>query len=351
MVLSIYYTIFSLSVHTIFDKIKNRKEIIMKIGNIQINHFAALSPMAGVTDSAFRRICMRYGAGYTTSEMISAKALTLGDQKTKDLIARSSEETPYAIQLFGSDPDVMGQATKLLLPYKPDIIDINMGCPAPKITSNGAGSKLMQDPDLAGRICRAVVENSSGVPVTVKIRKGWDKEHINAVQVALKCQQAGVAAITVHGRTRDQMYAPPVDWQIIAQVKQAVDIPVIGNGDVYTPQDAQRMLQQTGCDYLFIGRGALGHPWLFAQINEYLQTGQITTLPTNKEKFEVLYQQAQLAVQSKGEYRAMCEMRKHAAWYFKGSKGASRIRGMCSTLSTLQDLKQLIEQASDFLAE
>lgn len=248
----------------------------MTIGNVTIAGKAALAPMAGVADRAFRKLCVENGAAYVVGEMVSCKGLCFGDAKSEELLSLDPQEHPAAIQLFGDDPDTMARAAQKAMTYHPDILDINMGCPAPKIAGNGCGSALMRDPER----CRAIVAAVAGavpVPVTAKIRKGYSREESNAVEVALACQEGGAAAITVHGRTRDQMYAPPVDWNIIRQVKQALSIPVIGNGDVTSPETAAALYEETGCDLVMVGRGALGAPWLFAQIEAFLTHG--TRLP------------------------------------------------------------------------
>lgn len=255
----------------------------MKIGNLEIKEKAALAPLAGVADRAFRELCRGYGAAYTVCEMASAKGISLGDKKSSELLSITETERPAGSQIFGNSPETMAIAAKKALEYSPDFIDINMGCPAPKVASSGGGALLMKDPVLAASIVKAVAEVST-VPVTVKMRSGWDGEHINAVELAKRCEDAGAAAITVHGRTKVQMYAPPVNTDIIRQVKQAVSIPVIGNGDVTDGLSAARLMEETGCDMVMIGRGALGRPWVFSQINAYLDHEVILpTLPLLKE--------------------------------------------------------------------
>lgn len=318
----------------------------MKIGTMEIQGKAVLAPMAGVTDRPFRRLCRQFGAAYCVTEMVSAKALQFKDKKTPLLMRLDEAEHPAAIQIFGDEPEVMALAARKAMAYFPDAIDINMGCPAPKIAGNGSGSSLMKNPPLAAAIVRAVVA-AVEVPVTVKIRKGWDEHSVNAVEVALLCQEAGAAAVAVHGKTREQMYAPPVDRAVIRQVKEALSVPVIGNGEIDSPEAAAQMFAETGCDGIMVGRGALGRPWLFAQINEYLQTGEVRTRPTPRQKMACLLRQAELAIAHKGEKRAMAEMRKHAAWYFKGGRGASKLRAKAGTLTTYQALEEMTKEALD----
>jgi tRNA-dihydrouridine synthase B len=282
----------------------------IKIGTVEIKGKAILAPMAGVGDRAFRETCARFGAACTVSEMVSSKALEFDDKKTLELMELGEEARPAAIQIFGSEPDVMALAARKALEFSPDFIDINMGCPAPKITGPGAGSALMKTPQLCGEIVAAVVA-AVPVPVTVKIRAGWDEKSVNAVEVASICEQAGAAAVAVHARTRSQMYEPPADWSIIKAVKEAVKIPVIGNGDVTGAQSAARMLEQTGCDAVMVGRAALGNPWIFQQINAYLDEGRIVPPPSLSERMQIMVQHVELMCRYKGEYRAMKEARKH----------------------------------------
>ena len=312
----------------------------MFIGNVEIKGYAALAPMAGVADRAFRQICVDHGAAYTVGEMVSAKGLTFGDRKSKELLVLDDTTRPAAVQLFGDDPDTMAQAAKIALEVKPDIIDINFGCPAPKIAGNHCGSALLREPQLCGDIVRAVA-NAVDVPVTAKIRKGFNKGDDVAVEVALACEEAGAAAITVHGRTRDQMYAPPVDIDCIRRVKQAVKIPVIGNGDIYTAADAARMYEQTGCDLVMVGRGALGAPWLFTEINALLGEERLLPPPPLSRRMALLFRQVSMAAELKGEKVALLEARKHAAWYMRGLKGAAALRSACGTITTLEELAQL----------
>ena len=314
----------------------------MFIGNVEIKAHAALAPMAGVADRAFREICKQFGASYLVGEMASSKGLTMGSRKTEELLAVTDLERPMAIQLFGSDPETMARAAYSSLEYRPDILDINMGCPAPKVAGNGGGSSLMLSPTLAGEIVRAV-SRAVNIPVTVKMRRGWDSEHLNAVELAKICEQSGAAAITVHGRTRAQMYAPPVDRQTIADVKRAVSVPVIGNGDIVSPETALSMYAETGCDLVMVGRGALGRPWLFAQIAAAADGRDIPPDPALEEKMSIMRRHIVLLCRYKGDHIGMLEARKHVAWYIKGMPGAAKLRGLAGTLSSMDDLDRLIE--------
>ena len=265
----------------------------MKLGNLDITEKAALAPLAGVADRAFRELCRGYGAAYTVCEMASAKGISLGDKKSSELLSITNTERPAGSQIFGNSPETMAIAAEKALDYSPDFIDINMGCPAPKVISSGGGSAILKNPELAGEIVNAVV-NAVSLPVTVKIRSGWDENSINAVEVAKIVEKAGASAITVHGRTRKQMYAPSADWGIIKAVKNSVKIPVIGNGDIVTAMDAAKMYEQTGCDLVMVGRGAMGRPWIFSQINAYLGSEQILPDPPLAQKMLTLIKQIEL---------------------------------------------------------
>ena len=316
----------------------------MKLGNTEIRGKAVLAPMAGVTDRAFRELCMGFGAAYCTSEMVSAKGLVMSDRKTAALLAISPAERPMAIQLFGYEPDVMAEAARMAAEHSPAAIDINMGCPAPKIAGNHSGSALMKDPALCGRIVEAVVR-AVPLPVTVKIRKGWDADSVNAVEVARICEAAGASMIAVHGRTREQMYAPPADWEIIAAVKRAVSVPVIGNGDIDSARDAMDMMEQTGCDLVMVGRGALGNPWIFREINSQYDTGRPVSPPGIYERMTVMNRHIERLCAYKGENVGMREARKHTAWYMRGFRGAARLRILCGGLRQLSDMRALTQQA------
>lgn len=316
----------------------------MKIGNVEIQGFAALAPMAGVTDRAFRELCVDFGAAYVMGEMVSAKGLVYQSEKSRELLVLSERERPAAVQLFGNEPDTMAQAARIAMEYHPDIIDINMGCPAPKIVNNGCGSALMKDPALCGRLVRAV-RDAVPVPVTVKIRKGWDKHSVNAVEVAQICEANGADAVAVHGRTREQQYMPSADWDIIRQVKKTVGIPVIGNGDIVSAEAAARMMEQTGCDMVMIGRGALGNPWIFREVSMLLGHDRPSLLVSMAERITVLLRQVAVMCEYKGEAVAMREARKHAAWYFKGVKGAAALRKKAVELTTYEDLIALCKEA------
>ena len=313
---------------------------MIHIGNLPIEGHAVLAPMAGATDMAFRRVCVDYGASLVTTEMVSAKGLCFGDRKSRELLELSDEERPAVIQLFGDDPAVMARAASLVMKFGPAAIDVNMGCPAPKIAGNRCGAALMRDPDLCRDIVAAMVKEVD-VPITAKIRKGFSKDEVNAVDVALAVEAGGAAAVTVHGRTRDQMYAPPVDLDIIKAVKKAVSIPVIGNGDITDANDAAKMYEATDCDMVAVGRGALGAPWIFTQIEAYLKDGIILPEPPVSKRMTVLFRQVSMAVAQKGEKIAMLQARKHAGWYMRGLRGAAALRTQACSLETLADLEKL----------
>lgn len=296
--------------------------------------------MAGIADRAFRELCISYGAGYVVTEMVSAKGLTMGDKKSRELLTLGETENPAAAQIFGDDPEIMAQAAVKCMEFSPKIIDINMGCPAPKIAMNGGGASLMKRSELAGEIIKEV-SAAVDIPVTVKIRKGWDDDHINAVEMAQIAEKNGAAAIAVHGRTRVQMYSGKADYDIIARVKQAVDIPVIGNGDIIDEQSAAVMLEKTNCDGIMIGRGALGNPWLFRRINAYLNECRILPEVSIQEKMVVMLKHIKKIIEYKGEYTAMREARHHAAYYTKGLKGGAAFRREINTLEKYEQLEEL----------
>lgn len=309
----------------------------MKIGNIELKNKVFLSPMAGVTDLPFRLICKEQNCGMLYTEMINAKALCYDDENTKKMLKIEDEEHPVAVQIFGSDPEFMGRAAQIMNKYPNEILDINMGCPAPKIVKNGDGSALMKNPKLAEEVLKSVVKNSEK-PVTLKIRKGWDDNSVNAVEIAKIAEASGISALAIHGRTREQYYSGKADWDIIAEIKQNISIPVIGNGDVFTVEDAINMLEKTKCDAIMIGRGAQGNPWIFKRINHYMQTGEILPEPTIEEKISVAKKHLGLAVEEHGEYVAVREMRKHLAWYIKGLKHSARIRDEINKIESYDEV-------------
>lgn len=315
----------------------------MEINNIKLNGYAALAPMAGVADRAFREICIEFGAAYVVTEMVSSKGLTMHDRKSDSLMLLGETEKPAAVQLFGNDPATMAEAAKKAAVTGCCALDINMGCPAPKIAGNGGGSALMRDPDLAARITEAVVK-AVDLPVTVKFRSGWDENNINAVQFALMQENAGASVITVHGRTRKQMYAPPVNIDIIRQVKEAVKIPVIGNGDIVDAFSAGNMYKSTGCDFVMVGRGALGAPWIFRQINEYMKNSIILPDPPIEERMNIMIRHIERLCEYKGNYVGMREARKHSGWYIKGIRGAAALRQEIGLLENMEQLKKIADK-------
>ena len=313
----------------------------LQIGNVKLENDLILGPMAGVTDLPFRLLCKEQGAGLLCMEMVSAKGIMYNNKNTKFLLTIDERERPVSLQLFGSDADIISEQAKRIEELPFDILDINMGCPVPKIVNNGDGSALMKNPLLAGEIIEKTAR-AIQKPVTVKIRKGFDEEHINAVEMAHIAQESGAAAIAVHGRTREQYYSGKADWEIIRKVKEAVKIPVIGNGDVWTPQDAIEMRKQTGCDGVMIGRGAQGNPWIFKQILHYEQTGELLEKPSPQEVTEMILRHAKMQMEFKGEYTGMREIRKHAAWYTAGYKNSAKLRGKINETETYEELKELL---------
>ena len=317
----------------------------LNIGGVPLKSHAVLAPMAGVSDRAYRELCVRFGAAYCVSEMVSSKALSFNSKKSEELMEISDLERPCGIQIFGDDPKCMADAAKHALENKPDIIDINMGCPAPKISSNGSGSALMKNPRLCGEIVKAVTAVTD-IPVTIKIRKGWDDDSVNAVEVAKICESAGAAAITVHGRTRQQYYKPPVDYDIIRAVRESVSVPVIANGDIDSAERAKEVMDITGCDLVMIGRATLGNPWIFSQINTYLENPNVKIhTPDLEERLGVMIEHIGKMVEYKGEHMAMLQARKLVVGYFKGMKGAAALRNEAGKIKTLDDLYELRQKA------
>lgn len=317
----------------------------LNIGGVPLKSHAVLAPMAGVSDRAYRELCVRFGAAYCVSEMVSSKALSFNSKKSEELMEISDLERPCGIQIFGDDPKCMADAAKHALENKPDIIDINMGCPAPKISSNGSGSALMKNPRLCGEIVKAVTAVTD-IPVTVKIRKGWDDDSVNAVEVAKICESAGAAAITVHGRTRQQYYKPPVDYDIIRAVRESVSVPVIANGDIDSAKRAKEVMDITGCDLVMIGRATLGNPWIFSHINAYLENPNVKIhTPDLEERLGVMIEHIGKMVEYKGEHMAMLQARKLVVGYFKGMKGAAALRNEAGKIKTLDDLYELRQKA------
>lgn len=315
----------------------------MKIGNVQLNNKVFLSPMAGVTDLPFRLICKEKGCGMLYTEMINAKALCYDDENTKKMLKIEEEEHPIAVQIFGSEPEFMGKAAAIMNEYPNEILDINMGCPAPKVIKNGDGSALMRNPKLASEVLSSVVKNSKK-PVTLKIRKGWDDDSVNAVEIAKIAEQCGISALAIHGRTREQFYSGKADWDIIEQIKQTINIPVIGNGDVFEVEDAVNMLEKTKCDAIMIGRGAQGNPWIFKRINHYMETGEILPEPTLEERITTAIKHMNLAVAEHGEYVAVREMRKHIGWYLKGLKNSAKYRDQINKITDYKEVIAMLEE-------
>lgn len=313
----------------------------LNIGKLKTEGYAALAPMAGVADRAFRELCMGFGASFCIGELASAKGISMNDKKSAELLFVSENERPMAVQLFGNDPETMAAAAQKALEYFPDFIDINMGCPAPKVANNNGGSGLLRDLPLAESIAKAVIKAVPHIPVTAKIRAGWNDKEIVAVELAKRLEQAGVSMITVHGRTREQQYAPPVNLNVIADVKKTVSVPVVGNGDIFSAKDAANMFEQTGCDMVMVGRGAMGAPWIFRQINTYLSEGKMLPDPPISRKMELMLRQARLMCEYKDPRTALLQMRKHAAWYIKGMKGAAELRKRAFKITDISELERL----------
>lgn len=314
----------------------------LAIGNVTLKNNIILAPMAGVTDLPFRLLCSEQGAGLAGMEMVSAKAILYGNKNTEGLLAVHPEEGPVSLQLFGSDPKIVSEMAKRIEERPFAVLDINMGCPVPKIVNNGEGSALMRQPKLAGEIIAATVK-AVKKPVTVKIRKGFDGDHVNAVEMARIAQEAGAAAVAVHGRTREQFYSGEADWEIIARVKEAVSIPVIGNGDVTDPETAAALLSTTGCDGVMIGRAARGNPWLFRQVAAYLADGSRVAAPTMEERKEMILRHAALQLETKGEYTGVREMRKHLSWYTAGMPNSARLRQSVNLAECFEEIERLVE--------
>lgn len=315
----------------------------MRFRDFELDNEVFLAPMAGVTDLPFRLICKEHGCGLLYTEMINAKALCFDDEKTKKMLNINDEEFPVAVQIFGSECEYMARAAEILNDYPNEILDINMGCPAPKVVKNGDGSALMKNPELARKVLEAVVGKSKK-PVSLKIRKGWDEDNINALEIAKIAEDCGISAITIHGRTREQYYSGKADWDIIKAVKEELKIPVIGNGDVASVEDAIKIRQHTKCDAIMIGRGAQGNPWIFERINHYIKTGEILPEPTKEEKIDVAIKHIELAVKEDGEYVAVREMRKHIGWYLKGMKHSAKFRDEINRMESVEEVIKTLLQ-------
>lgn len=336
-----------MSLYYLINLTKGKKDhiiVVMKIGNIELKGYAALAPMAGVADRAMREICVEMGASYTVGELTSSKGVSLGDRKSGGYLLCSEKERPMASQLFGCEPEIMADAAKTAAEFKPDFIDVNMGCPAPKVAGNGGGSALLKNPVLAEKIVKAMT-CAVDLPVTVKIRTGWDSNSINAVEIAKRVEAAGAAAITVHGRTKAQMYAEGIDYKTIADVKRAVKIPVIANGDISDGKSAKFMYEATGADFVMVGRAAMGNPFVFEEINAYMSKGEILPPKPLEQRLETLIRQVEKMIEYKGEYVALMESRKHTAWYLKGLRGAAGLRRLCGEINSLDDISVICQKA------
>ena len=315
----------------------------MRIGNVNLDNNIILAPMAGVTDLPFRLLCKEQGAGLVCTEMVSAKAISFHNKNTEALLTTTPQERPVSLQLFGSDPDIISEMAAYIEERPFDILDINMGCPVPKVAGNGEGSALMQNPRLVGEIISKTVK-AIKKPVTVKIRKGFTEQNANAVEIARIAEASGASAIAVHGRTREQYYSGRADWDIIRQVKEAVRIPVIGNGDIDSPQQAAMMLEKTGCDGIMIGRGARGNPWLFGEIRAYLESGELLPRPSKEEVRNMMLRHARMQIEYKGDYIGIREMRKHISWYTTGYPGSAKLRGAINLVETYEELEELLNE-------
>lgn len=315
----------------------------MKIGNLELLNNIFLAPMAGITDLPFRTICREMGCGLVYSEMVSAKGLFYGSENTAKLLEVGAEERPTAVQIFGSDPQILAEMAKKIEDCPIDVIDVNMGCPAPKIVKNGEGSALCKDPEKVGEIVKSLC-NAQKKPVTIKFRKGFDEMHINAVEIAKIAEKNGASAVAVHGRTREQFYSGKADWDIIKRVKESVGIPVIGNGDIFKPEDAKAMIDATGCDAVMIGRGAQGNPWIFKRTLHYLKTQELLSEPSPVQRGEMALLHARRLIEYKGAYIGVREMRKHISWYTKGCKGAAELREKVNRAESYEEIEKLISQ-------
>lgn len=314
---------------------------MFNIKNVTIKNGACLAPMAGVTDSAFRSICENFNASFTVSEMVSSKALVMGDKKTKSLMTKVQNKAPFGIQVFGNEPNIIGEACSIIEKFNPDFIDLNCGCPAPKITGNKGGSNLLNTPTLIYDIVKQM-KDCTKKPITVKIRIGYNDNNINGLEVAKIIEKAGASMLTVHGRTRQQMYLPPVNYDIIKKIKEEISIPIIANGDIYTLENYIKIKEYTKADEIMIGRGSLGNPFIFNEIYQYINFGKIIPPPTIEERLKIMSQHIKLLCKQKGEYIGMKEARKHCAWYMKGLKGANILRKQCGSLTLLSDINTLI---------